>query len=333
MLELIIATGDELYRVWQKEEKPTNGEEQWRAARLDSGRGVRCLAADPARTEVLYAGSRGEGVWKSSDGGRSWAHLEFPESDVFSLAVSPADGAVYAGTEPSKLFVSRDEGRSWRELTALQEIPSRPEWSFPPRPSTSHVRAIAPNSHDASLLLVGIELGGVMRSEDGGESWSDHPEGAQKDVHSLIWHPTAPGRAYEAGGAGAAWSRDGGLSWQPADEGRDRHYTWGLAADPDDPDCWFISANPSARLAHRSGQENAEAYVYRWQGQRWQPLGGGLPQPLGSFPYVLMFHSGRLLAGLGDGRIYCSKDQGDSWSQLSIHGEVPSSILAITPLE
>ena len=87
---------------------------------------------------------------------------------MYSLAVSAADGAVYAGTEPSRLFRSDDGGESWRELEGLLELPSRPSWSFPPRPWTSHVRWIAPSPHDADLILVGIELGGLMRSSDGG---------------------------------------------------------------------------------------------------------------------------------------------------------------------
>jgi hypothetical protein len=306
MTEMIVATGEGLVRI-----EPQNG--GWSAVNLPSGGGMQCLAADPRNSDVLYAGSHGKGIWKSTSRGHEWTRVEFPESNVFSLAVSPADGAVYAGTEPSKLFVSRDDGRSWRELTALQDIPSRPTWSFPPRPWTSHVRSIAPSPHNPRLLLAGIELGGLMRSEDGGETWSDHRPGAQKDVHALAWHPTAPGRAYEAGGGGAAWSRDGGLSWQAADEGRDRHYTWGLAVDPNDPDCWYVSANPSAQLAHY-GERSAEAYLYLWRvGGPWEPLGGGLPQPLDSFPYALAADADSLFAGLGDGRIYRSEDRGDHW--------------------
>jgi photosystem II stability/assembly factor-like uncharacterized protein len=325
MPELLIATGEQVVHLTAQ-----NG--RWHASKLPCGRGMQCLAADPRAPDVLYAGSRGEGVWKSTTRGRDWARLALPEVDVFSLAVSPADGAVYAGTEPSRLFVSRDGGRSWRELRALQDIPSRPTWSFPPRPWTSHVRSIAPSPHDARLLLAGIELGGVMRSEDGGETWSDHRPGAQKDVHSLAWHPTVPGRAYEAGGGGAAWSRDGGLTWQAADEGRDRHYTWGLAADPNDPDCWYVSANPSAQLAHY-GERSAEAYIYRWRGQGpWEPLGGGLPQPLDSLPYAMAVDSDSLFAGLGDGRIYRSADRGDHWEQLVVGASPPTSVLALIPV-
>ena len=322
MTELVVATGDELVRI-----RPQN--HQWRAERLLSGRAMQCLVADPRKQGALYAGSHGEGIWKSTNGGDDWSRLELAEADVFSLAVSPADGALYAGTEPSKLFVSRDEGRSWRELESLQQIPSRPSWSFPPRPWTSHVRSIAPSPHHATLLLVGVELGGVMRSDDGGATWNDHPLGAQKDVHTLAWHPTAPGRVYEAGGGGAAWSRDGGRSWQPADNGRDRHYTWGLAIDPSDPDCWFVSANPSARLAHY-GTEPAAACIYRWRGAGpWQALGDGLPQPLDSFPYVLEMSSDSLWAGLGDGRIYRSDDQGDHWELLDVHAERPECVLGL----
>jgi hypothetical protein len=74
------------------------------------------------------------------------------------------------------LFQSVDGGDTWRALDALLELPSRPTWSFPPRPWTSHVQWIAPSPHDGDLLLVGIELGGLMRSSDGGGSWQDHPD-------------------------------------------------------------------------------------------------------------------------------------------------------------
>ena len=208
---------------------------EWTVERLLSESGAQCLAVDPADPDVVYAGLRTGGVRRSVDGGRSWVDCKLPEPGVFSLAVSAADGAVYAGTEPSRLFRSDDRGESWSELEALLELPSRPNWSFPPRPWTSHVRWIAPSPHDADLLLVGIELGGLMRSTDGGQSWQDHRPGAQPDVHSLAWHPHTPGRAYEAGGGGAAFSTDAGETWQRADDGLDRHYTWSVAVDPTTP--------------------------------------------------------------------------------------------------
>ncbi|MGH2995047.1 MAG: WD40/YVTN/BNR-like repeat-containing protein, partial [Gaiellaceae bacterium] len=269
------------------------------------------------------AGSRGQGVFRSADGGTTWDHLDFPQPDVFSLAVSAADGAVYAGCEPSMLFRSRDEGESWEELEALRSIPSAPTWSFPPRPWTSHVRWIAPSPHDAALLLAGIELGGVMRSEDGGATWSDHRPGAQLDCHCLAWHPEAPGRAYEAAGGGAAWSTDGGATWRAVDAGRDRHYTWALSVDPDDPDRWWTSASTGPYAAH--GRRRAEAVLYRWEAEGpWQPL----TQPLDAMPYALAVRDGLLLAGFADGGLWASGDAGASWRELELRGDPLSAVLA-----
>jgi photosystem II stability/assembly factor-like uncharacterized protein len=273
-------------------------------------------------------GSRDHGAWRSTDGGETWKQLDFPQPDVFSVSVSPVDGALYAGCEPSMLFVSRDRGDSWRELESLREIPSAPTWSFPPRPWTSHVRWIAPSPHDPGLLLVGIELGGVMRSEDGGETWSDHRPGAQLDCHSLAWHPTAAGRAYEAAGGGAAWSSDGGATWTAADEGRDRHYTWAVAVDPEDPDRWFVSASTGPFAAH--GRGSAEAVVYRWEGEGpWQALDGRLPRPLDAMPYAFAFLDEQLVMGLSDGTVYVSADTGHTWSQVTVEGERPKRIVAL----
>ena len=100
-----------------------------------------------------------------------------------------------------------------------------------------------------------------MRSSDAGRTWQDHRPGAQPDVHSLAWHPKAAGRAYEAGGGGAAFSTDAGETWQPADDGRDRNYAWSVAVDPDDPDCWFVSAStgPFAETNQQSGSSGSTA--------------------------------------------------------------------------
>jgi BNR/Asp-box repeat protein len=317
---LLAATGDAIVRL-------TQTEPGWRAETLLDEPGLQCLAAADGR---IVAGSRGHGVWVSEDGGESWNDAKLPQPDVFSVAISRADGAIYAGCEPSMLFRRADD--SWEELRTLRELPSAPTWSFPPRPWTSHVRWIAPSPHEASLLLVGIELGGLMRSEDGGETWEDHRPGAQRDVHSLAWHPSVAGRAYEAGGGGSAWSFDGGRTWQPADQGRDRHYTWAVTPDPADPDCWYVSASPGPFHAHREGR--AEAYVYRWRGEGpWQQLDGGLPQPLDAMPYALVATRGELYAGLSDGRVYASSDGGDSWVVISFSGDSLSRIFALAATE
>jgi photosystem II stability/assembly factor-like uncharacterized protein len=296
---VVVATGEALVRV-----------EGAGAQMLLERPGLHAVAIDPARPERIAAGCRGAGVWESEDGGSSWSDAALPAQDVFSVAFGP-DGALYAGCEPSALWVRR-AGDPWHELSTLRELPSAPTWSFPPRPWTSHVRWIAPSPHDPAVVLVGIELGGLMRTEDGGETWADHRPGAQRDVHQLAWHPAEPGRAYEAAGGGAAWSRDGGEFWVPADEGRDRHYTWALAVDPADPGRWYVSAAPGPFEAH--GSRPAQAALYRWSGDGpWEELDLGLPRPLEAMPYALAWSDGSLVAGLRDGRLLLSEDGGDSW--------------------
>ncbi|HEY8236034.1 MAG TPA: hypothetical protein VIF85_05290 [Gaiellaceae bacterium] len=321
MGRLYAATGDGVARL-------DESGEGWTVELFLDGSGAQCLAVDPDDPDTVYAGLREGGVRRTVDGGRSWVDCALPEPGVFSLAVSAVDGAVYAGTEPSRLFRSDDRGNSWRELEALLELPSRPSWSFPPRPWTSHVRWIAPSPHDASLLLVGIELGGLMRSTDGGVSWQDHRPGAQPDVHSLAWHPRVPGRAYEAGGGGAAFSTNGGETWRPADEGRDRNYSWSVTVDPLDPECWYLSASTGPYAAH--GGRDPQARIYRrLDGEPWQPLAGGLPEPLPAMPYSLLAAEGRLFAGLADGQLWESRDGGDSWRPMPLEGDALGALLAL----
>src|SRR5690606_23435807 len=122
---------------------------------------------------------------------------------------------------------------------------------------------------------------------------------------------TAVERVYEAAGGGVALSTDTGRTWRPVDEGMDRHYVWGLAVDPADPDLWYVSATHNARYAH-GDRASAEALIYRRRGdQPWQPLSGGLPDPLPVMPYALLApidRPGELYAGMRDGALWHSAD-------------------------
>ena len=289
------------------------------------GRGAQSLAGDPKDPDTLYVGTSDEGLFKSTDGGGSWEELtgiEHPR--VTAAAVSPADGAVYAGTEPSALFVSRDGGASWRELEGMRKLPSAPTWSFPPRPWTSHVRAIAPSHEDPDLVVVGIELGGVVRSTDGGQTWQDQRPGAQADCHSLAAHHADPGLLYEAGGGGFAQSRDFGDSWEAADKGMALRYAWGLAADAEDPTLVYASAASGPGRAHEGGHSGAAIYRRR-SDVTWEAV----LEDLAAFPYGLCPDPeapGTVYAGLGDGTILRSQDSGERWEEFA---SVPAGLQAL----
>jgi hypothetical protein len=166
-----------------------------------------------------------------------------------------------------------------------------------------------------------------MRSTDGGRTWQDHRPGAQRDVHSLAWHPRVEGRAYEAGGGGAAWSRDRGETWSPADEGRDRHYTWSVAVDPEDPDVWYVSASTGPFAAH--GRGDPQARVYARRGGEWHALAGGLPDPIPAMPYALVATDSRVFAGLANGEIWRSGDRGATWHTCALRGDALTELHAL----
>ena len=291
---------------------------------LEEG-GARCLAVDSIDPETLYVGTDDAGVLKSEDGGRSWDRLSgIVHPRVTALAISPVDGAVYAGTEPSSLFVSRDGGKSWRELEGMKNLPSAPTWSFPPRPWTSHVRSIALSHEDPHMILVGIELGGVVRSSDGGETWQDQRPGAQPDCHAFATHPATPDIVYEAGGGGFAWSQDFGDIWEGMDDGLGHRYTWSLAVDGSDPELIYLSAASGPGRAHGGGP--SDAAIYRRQGSGpWEPVS----EHLAGFPYALVADQevpGSLYAGFGDGEIMGKPGPEKDWREIA---RLPGGVSAL----
>jgi hypothetical protein len=308
----------------------------WRAELLLRDVGAQCIALDPHDARRLVVGTFDRGLLLSEDAGRSWRQVTgLPAQRILSVAISSSRvvggrGVIFAGAEPSALYWSEDNGSSWQEARSLRELPSAASWSFPPRPWTSHVRAIAVSPHDPNLILVGIELGGVLRSTDGGVTWADQRPGCYLDCHALLLHPAAPNLVYEAAGGGVAVSRDAGDTWRAEDEGIDRRYVWALASSPDDPAIWFVSAAPGPREAHgpgphrdavpiRVGEANARIFR-RVADQPWRPV-EGLPDPLPSMPYALLIPPGEprmLYVGFRDGRLWRGRELGSIWEELPV---------------
>jgi photosystem II stability/assembly factor-like uncharacterized protein len=182
------------------------------------------------------------------------------------------------------------------------------------------VRWIAPDAHDPARLFVGIELGGVMRSLDGGQTWEDRKPEGQHDAHTLRTHPLAPGRVYEAAGGGYAQSFDAGATWRREDAGLQHHYTWGLAVDPADPETIVLSVAHGPRQAHDAGA--AESHLYRRvAGEVWHEVTDGLPPPRGTRTMVLASHPAEphvFYAATREGQVYRSADGGRSWEPLAL---------------
>ena len=309
-----------------------NGE--WGVDPQLTGLATQCLAVDPQQPEEVYCGTFGQGLWHSTNAGRTWENVgtHIIREQVMSVAVSPLEhsnghNVIYAGTEPSAIFSSEDGGATWRDLATLRQLPSAPTWSFPPRPYTSHIRWMTPDPLRAGRLYAAIEAGALIRSLDGGDTWEDRKPDGPFDTHTLAMHKLAPNRLYSApgdgfmqAGNGFVESDNGGDTWYRPDEGLNHHYLWSVAVDPADPDTIVISAAHGPQQAHNP--MSAESAVYRRsQNNPWQQVRAGLPEEKGLLTSVLTANPaepGVFYAGSNSG-IFRSADAGVSWEKLPLH--------------
>jgi hypothetical protein len=251
---------------------------------------------------------------------------------VKAIAPSPhTPGLVWIGTKPAAVVAARDHGERWEPAAPF---PRRRSWFwFTPaeRPLTEpYVLGLAESPTEPGVLVAGIEFGALVRSADGGRSWSGHRRGASRDCHSLAFHPRDGAWAYEGGGTGPAVSADGGRTWAKRLDGLDRRYCWAVAADPERPATWYVSAAPGPRKAHGAG--TAEARIFRAAGDRWVALRAGLPDPLPAMPYGLAAPvAGEVWAALADGAVWRSRDHGERWELLPVRLGSATRALTLLP--
>jgi len=302
--------------------------EQWVVSQSLDGVKINGLVTDPHNPQILYLATQKNGVYKSNDAGKSWQPQGLSGIPVKSLTVDPSDTqTIYAGCKPVSLYVSHDGGVSWKELEAMRK--TRKWWWFSPADPpgmTPYVSGLAVSPNNPRVLLAGIEVGATMISLDGGLTWSKHLRGSQLDCHSLKFHPVDGDWAYEGGGGGVSFSQDGGRTWTKSKLGLGSKYGWMVAADPERPDLWYLSASEAPNLirgefnppAHQDG--HARAHIYRKvSDEPWEQLSGGLPEPLDYMAYdlaVVPDQPGHLYAGLSNGQVWHSGDYGDHWEQM-----------------
>ncbi|MDX6379407.1 MAG: hypothetical protein QOI57_431 [Rubrobacteraceae bacterium] len=319
----------------------------WETEQQLAGASVQCVAVDPLKPEVVYCGTFDRGLWRSVDAGASWERVgENIDGAVMAVAVSAAEqagehGVAYAGTEPSAVYRSEDGGNTWRELGGLRDLPSEPEWSFPPRPETDHVRWISPDPNTPGRVFVAIEAGALIRTHDAGATWEDRVPDGPRDTHTLATHKDAPGRLYSAAGDGFmalgygyAESSDAGTSWWRFADGLRHHYLWGVAVDPGDPETVVVSAARGPWEAHNS--KAAESTIYRkTAGESWQEVSKGLPEVEGRNVAVLAAKQGEpgVFYALTNKGLYRSQDAGLSWERLDIatqdHYQRPTGLAVV----
>jgi photosystem II stability/assembly factor-like uncharacterized protein len=264
------------------------------------------------------------GFFRSTDGGRSWQPSGIGDREVWDVAAAPGDpSTLYAVTEPAGLFLSRDGGASWTEIAGLRSAPGFAEWCVPvtpPRPGRA--RAIVLDPTDPLRLVVGVEVGGVVVSEDGGRTWAMNRPGGNPDLHMIVAKPDQPGVLFASTGfgridrsepmerrvAGMFRSDDHGKSWRFQWKGMTPPYTRPLCIDPRQPHAVTVGSSPTAFSAFKDdGGAKAMLFQSVDGGETWRSLGDTAHSPSPA-----QFHAvapdpdaaGHVLAGTDTGELW-----------------------------
>ena len=236
---------------------------------------------------AILAGSYGDGLFRSVDGGEHWDQITDGLTSQAFRTITPdphEPGAILCGTEPARIYRSDDDGQSWREFEGILALPDYEDWYLPYSPRAGAVRNIyAPPG--GSRLLASIEVGGLLDSPDRGATWSYLPVAADPDIHHITGHPTDPDLLFVSIGwagyknrprtneseklGGVARSRNGGKTWQKFHT----DYTRATIIPPARPD--LVLAGPAKQVGAEGRIE-----VSADGGDTWRPAGDGIEMPM-----------------------------------------------------
>jgi len=314
------------------------------------GMEVNVLAARPDKREVIYAGIRGGGLFRSGDAGKNWQRLgkKIFSDKVRALALDPSNPEiVYVGTEPPALWKSEDGGKSWRELAGVRRLADERRWTYPVPVIQPHIRSIAIDPGNSQRLCLAAQVGGLLLSSDAGESWSDVRYPIDMDVHSVSFDPANGAVLYAATGGGENFpdptpppkgrplyrSQDGGKSWESISDSLSRTYSVPVRVHPSNSRMLFlgVAEEPPPLWLNRPTKANGALMRSSDGGVTWQQLAGGFPSPYESMVECIDFDpdepdhvfvgtggEGARYIKLEDGEIFHSADRGDSWEKVPV---------------
>lgn len=249
--------------------KTTDGGVTWQPASDGFfGGTIGAIAVDPRNPDVVWVGggetcirgntSHGDGLWKTTDGGRTWQFLGFREEHIASIEIHPSNtDVVYIGvfgdpfeaTPNRGLYRTTDGGRSFQKILFVNDSTGVIDISMDPtNPNVLYVAMWQAYRTPWSMSSGGIHSG-LFKTTDGGVTWVNltaTAKGLPRGILGKIGVAVSPARPtrvwalIEHDSGGVYRSDDGGATWEYLNRERKlRQRAWyytHIYADPRDPE-------------------------------------------------------------------------------------------------
>ncbi len=258
------------YGVWKTEDAGKT----WTQSGLEKGRHIPRIAVHPKNHDIVYAAVLGNiykptqerGVYKSTDGGKTWRRTLFANEDAgaVDLTLDPNNPRIlYAATwnvrrtpyslssggDGSALWKSTDSGETWKEISKNKGFPSDTLGII-------GVTVSPANSERVWAIVENKEKGGVYRSDDGGETWDQI--NSERKLRQRAWYYT---RIYaDSKDEDVVYvlnvryhkSSDGGKTYETYNAPHGDHHDLWIA--PENPDRMIIGDDGGAQVTYDGGE-------------------------------------------------------------------------------